>query len=289
MLPQPIYIELPPREGRGHASILQPSSLSIRLQNPRPIHIKLHRLLSQVRSLNPQPSNDNAWLTITNSGWDGLATASNAPSYRPAYSGTCYTNIYNVPIKVTVYNDASILASSLFTATNSLAQAYAYPYEGFAFGVAEVASTTASTTATASTASSTPVPAPAQLSSSSVTASSSSGLSGGAIAGIVIGAVAGVALLALALFALLRYRRRRLAGPEVPPYEPDMQYQAPDPSTVPASGANGVDTVGSDDMGGDKKPNQPEIASEMEAKNIVQEMPEEPHRWHELESPPATT
>jgi hypothetical protein len=232
---------------------------------------------------------------MRNSGWDGIALASDAPSDRPAYSGTCYTNIYNKPIKVTQYNDASIQASSIFTATDSLAQAYAYPYEGFAFGVAQLASTTASTTppaastSAAATASSTSTPAAAQTSSpSSATTSSSSSLSGGAIAGVVIGVLAGVALLALALLAALRYRRRRRSEGAVPPYEPEMQYHAQDPSGVGGGGGgNGVDAMG---MGFDKKlyPGG-QIASEMEAKHVLQEMPGEPHRWHELESPSVAT
>jgi hypothetical protein len=238
---------------------------------------------------------------MRNSGWDGIALASNAPSDRPAYSGTCYTNIYNKPIKVTQYNDVSIQASSIFTATDSLAQAYAYPYEGFAFGVAQLASTTASTTPASSsptsaapTASSTSTPAAAQTSSSSsATTSSSSSLSGGAIAGIVIGVLTGVALFGLALFAVLRYRRRRRGEGAVPPYEPEMQYHAQDSSAVGGGeGTNGMGGGGNgvDAMGVDKKlyP-EGQVASEMEAKHVLQEMPEEPHRWHELESPPAAT
>jgi hypothetical protein len=101
-----------------------------------------------------------------------------------------------------------------------------------------------------------------------------------------------VALLALALFALLRYRRRRqLDGAEVPPYEPEMQYHVQDPNGVAVHGENGGvngvvagKVVGVNGVGADKKP-YPEMASEMEAKHDPQEMPEEPQRWHELESP----
>lgn len=112
----------------------------------------------------------------------------------------------------------------------------------------------------------------------------------------MIGVLAGVALLALALFALLRYRRRRRGGGDVPPYEPEMQYHGQDPNAAAAGangagGVNGVNTVGSGDGTVDKKlyPGEGQIASEMDAEDIPQEMPEEPQRWHELESPPATT
>jgi hypothetical protein len=105
----------------------------------------------------------------------------------------------------------------------------------------------------------------------------------------VVGALAGVALLALALFAILRYRRRRQIGPEVPPYEPEVQYHAPDPNAMAANGVIGIDTMASGDgMGIDKKFQQLEMMSEMEARRSPLELPEEPQRWHELESPPAT-
>lgn len=165
------------------------------------------------------------------SGWDGLAPASSTPSDRPAFSGTCYTNIYNKPIRITFYNDASLEASSIFTATDSLAQAYAIPYEGFAFGVAEVASVESSATTTANTAASSSAAPAAAATGATATASASSSstsLSGGAMAGVVVGAVAG-ALLFLFLPALLFWRRRRrrdsprnLASElAVPQYVPD--------------------------------------------------------------------
>lgn len=140
------------------------------------------------------------------SGWDGLALASGAPSDRPAFGGTCYTDIYNVPISVSFYDNSAFKATSIFTATESPAQAFAYPYEGFALGVAVVASTTgtgSSSQATMTTSAST-------IAVSSATASSSHKLSGGAIAGIVIGVLAGVALTLLAAFLVLRHRRNSL-------------------------------------------------------------------------------
>jgi hypothetical protein len=164
------------------------------------------------------------------SGWDGLAPASSTPSDRPAFSGTCYTNIYNKPIRITFYDDASLEASSIFTATDSLAQAYAIPYEGFAFGVAEVASVEPSAITTANTAASSSAAPAATATGATATASASSSstsLSSGTIAGVVVGAVAGV-LLFLFLPAVLFWRRRRRDSPRnlatelaVPQYVPD--------------------------------------------------------------------
>lgn len=64
---------------------------------------------------------------------------------RPAFGGTCYSNIdMATPVRVTAYGSSSVTATSLFTATVTNAQAYAYPLEGFASGVAEVQSITSS-------------------------------------------------------------------------------------------------------------------------------------------------
>jgi hypothetical protein len=46
------------------------------------------------------------------------------------------------PVVVTAYGLSGVTATTTFSATNTLAQAYAYPYEGQAFGVAQVASIT---------------------------------------------------------------------------------------------------------------------------------------------------
>lgn len=83
-----------------------------------------------------------------------LANPTNNPfSDRPAFGGTCYTPIeMATPVLVTAYGSAGVTATITFSATTSNVQAYAYPYEGFAFGVAEVQSLT--TPASSSTSSS---------------------------------------------------------------------------------------------------------------------------------------
>jgi hypothetical protein len=136
------------------------------------------------------------------SGWDGFAPASDAPPDRPAFGGTCFTNIYNVPIQITSYDESAIKASSIFTATGTSDQAFAYPYEGFALGVAVLASTTQSSQAAAtSTIVSTPF---------DETDAGSGGMSHGAIAGLVLGCISSVLfLVALVMFAL-NYRHKRL-------------------------------------------------------------------------------
>ncbi|KAH7310009.1 hypothetical protein BKA65DRAFT_442142 [Rhexocercosporidium sp. MPI-PUGE-AT-0058] len=60
---------------------------------------------------------------------------------RPAFGGTCYSNIeMATPVLVTAYGSSGVTATSYFTATVTNAQAYAYPIDGFAFGVAEIES-----------------------------------------------------------------------------------------------------------------------------------------------------
>ncbi|KAH9217513.1 hypothetical protein DL95DRAFT_386361 [Leptodontidium sp. 2 PMI_412] len=60
---------------------------------------------------------------------------------RPAFGGTCYSNIdMATPVLVTAYGSSSVTATSYFTATVTNAQAYAHPIDGFAFGVAEIES-----------------------------------------------------------------------------------------------------------------------------------------------------
>ncbi|KAG4440569.1 hypothetical protein IFR05_003936 [Cadophora sp. M221] len=76
---------------------------------------------------------------------------------RPAFGGTCYSNIdMATPVLVTAYGSSSVTATSFFTATVTNAQAYAYPIDGFAFGVAEIESkiTSASSSPTVSASSS---------------------------------------------------------------------------------------------------------------------------------------
>ncbi len=72
-------------------------------------------------------------------------------SDRPAFGGTCYTPILEgTPIIVTAYGSSGITATTTFSASVTNAQAYAYPIEGYAYGVAQVPSITAEATATAS-------------------------------------------------------------------------------------------------------------------------------------------
>lgn len=79
----------------------------------------------------------------------------------------------------------------------------------------------------------------------------------------------------------------------MPPYEPEMNYHVQHQNGIAGAGGpemagNGIGTMDDGLVGADKKPypEETQMASEMEAKLIPQEMPEEPHRWHELESPP---
>jgi len=177
-------------------SVLWSAQLGIRLK----VHSHLITLLAALglSCLAPSPCGR---LTIC-SGWDGFAAAPDAPSDRPAFGGTCFTNIYNVPIQITSYDNSAVKASSIFTATNTNDQAFAYPYEGFALGVAVLASTTGSSQATAtSTSASLPF---------GETGTGSGEMKSGAVAGLVIGSITAVFLLVAVVVFALNYRHKRL-------------------------------------------------------------------------------
>jgi hypothetical protein len=130
-----------------------------------------------------------------------------------------------------------IKASSIFTATDSAAQAFAYPYEGFALGTAVVANTT---------------PGGSQL-TSPFTASQSTGShsSAGIIAGAVICVLIVVGLLVAAVFFALRYRRKRMTCAKAQQYfgsqthstdehpTPAVYMQEMKPRVVEMYGGNG--------------------------------------------------
>jgi hypothetical protein len=107
-----------------------------------------------------------------------------------------------VPIQITSYDNSAIKASSIFTATGTSDQAYAYPYEGFALGVALLNSTTTSSQATAtSTTVSTPF---------DETDVGSGDLSHGAVAGLVLGLLFLVLFVVAVVIFALNYRHKRL-------------------------------------------------------------------------------
>lgn len=142
---------------------------------------------------------------------------SNPPSNRPAFGGTCYTNIFNVPIQITSYDSESIQASSLFTATGSLDQAYAFPYEGFALDKATLTGIT-------STGSQIPISTTTSPPTGSSKAKDSSALSTGALAGIIIGAIFAALLLTGAVVIMLKYRKKRMSS--------SKRRSSPDPSPL---------------------------------------------------------
>jgi hypothetical protein len=169
-----------------------------------------------------------------------------------------------------------VQASSIFTATDSLAQAYAYPYEGFALGVAEVASTTTtdanqSTTTPATPTPTTPTSSPSAVSSTATAfpASSPTPLSSGTIAGIVIGSVGCVLLAASLLLLFLRYRQHHSHGTS---HSRTRNELPASPSSVAPSGNNGY----------------LKSADWARPPPILDQLTEMPHeqmlRWHELDA-----
>ncbi|KAG9235696.1 hypothetical protein BJ875DRAFT_264352 [Amylocarpus encephaloides] len=77
-------------------------------------------------------------------------------SDRPAFGGTCYTPLTSgKAVQVTQYGSSGVTATSTFMPTVTNAQAYAYPYEGYAFGVQQVISIVSGESTTIAVASST--------------------------------------------------------------------------------------------------------------------------------------
>ncbi|KAH7381125.1 hypothetical protein BKA64DRAFT_713686 [Cadophora sp. MPI-SDFR-AT-0126] len=146
------------------------------------------------------------------SGWDGFAPAANPPSDRPAFGGTCFSNIFASLITITSYDESSVKASSIFVAPNPKDQAFAFPYEGFALGAAVIASTTPpprSRSTSTGTAASTSTPGSATgifSDSSNESKSSNTGVLAGAIVGSILGALIMTGIIAWAI----RYRNKRL-------------------------------------------------------------------------------
>ncbi|EKD16379.1 serine-threonine rich protein [Drepanopeziza brunnea f. sp. 'multigermtubi' MB_m1] len=89
-------------------------------------------------STKPNPSGTSSASMASYSFHEPDATAF---SDRPAFGGTCYSPIPSAShVKVTAYDSSSVTATSIWTATATNAQAFAYPIEGYALGVAAVKS-----------------------------------------------------------------------------------------------------------------------------------------------------
>ena len=102
-----------------------------------------------------------------------------------------------MPIQITSYDNSAIKASSIFTETGTSDQAYAYPYEGFALGVAVLKSATTSSQATAT---STTV---STIFDETDVGSGDKVMSRGAVAGLVLGLLSLVFfVVAFVIFAL---------------------------------------------------------------------------------------
>jgi plastocyanin len=73
------------------------------------------------------------------------------------------------PVQVTKYGTASVLATTTFSATDAFQQAFAYPYEGFAFGVAVAPSIADASTTSSSSSTSSSVPSATGTNSAATT------------------------------------------------------------------------------------------------------------------------
>ncbi|KAI9684643.1 MAG: hypothetical protein M1829_000016 [Trizodia sp. TS-e1964] len=127
-----------------------------------------------------------------------LALPSTKLPNRPAYGGTCYSDISTVT--VTVYDNSTIVATSLWGQGVTSAQAYGHPMDGFLPPQAVLAPFPNANSSSFNTT----IPQPSFP-------PSPNHLSGGSIAGIVIGVITTIALLiCLAIFFCLRRARRSL-------------------------------------------------------------------------------
>lgn len=222
MLPEPVLNELVIVCWCCHTACLQPSDLSAKLCCSWPLHFELHRMLSEVSTINI----DHGWLLTRCSGYSFAEPTSTPFTDRPAFGGTCYTPLYEAtPVIVTKYGESGVTETAAFTASVTNAQAYAYPIDGYAFGVAEVASITSAITSTASSTSSVPstsTSSTAAATSTAVNSGSSSGTSTGVKVGASIGSIAGVAIILAGLFFL--YRRYKKNAAPVPSPEDGNNY-----------------------------------------------------------------
>ncbi|KAH9203952.1 hypothetical protein DL95DRAFT_471934 [Leptodontidium sp. 2 PMI_412] len=75
---------------------------------------------------------------MTKSGYSLANPTISVPTDRPAFSGTCYTDIPSgSSVQVTAYGSSGVTATISFTAAATTSTpVYAYPIDGYAFGVA---------------------------------------------------------------------------------------------------------------------------------------------------------
>jgi hypothetical protein len=153
VLSEPIYNKLVVVRWSCYTTCFQPSGLSTKLQCRWSLHIKLYCLLSEVSTWEMEREH-----SLTRfSGYSFAQPTSTAFTDRPAFGGTCYTPLWlstgAVTIIATMYGNASVTETAPYTATATNAQAFAFPIDGYAFGVAEVASLTTSTSSGTSSSS----------------------------------------------------------------------------------------------------------------------------------------
>ncbi|TVY69039.1 putative GPI-anchored cupredoxin [Lachnellula suecica] len=100
-------------------------------------------------AVGPYTSN---YIACCPSGYSLAQATVDPPSDRPAFGATCYTPLTSgVAVPVTAYGSSGVTATTTFAATVTNAQAYAYPIDGYAFGVAQVKSITPTAAAASST------------------------------------------------------------------------------------------------------------------------------------------
>lgn len=138
-------------------------------------------------------------------------------SNRPAFGGTCYTPLFEgTPVTITKYGTGSVLATTTFAATDQFAQAYAYPYEGFASSASPIISAK-TTTFTSGIAAGVGSNTGTSIASTSISQSTSSGsMKTGAIAAILVVISIVVVSSTVGLFFFMRRRKRFPAVSELP-------------------------------------------------------------------------
>lgn len=139
-----------------------------------------------------------------------LAVPTVPSSDRPAFGGTCYSDIaLGETVTVTTYDNSTLLATSTWSPTTSGAQAYAYAMDGFANETSTTASSTFATSIPTSTSNPSTIAPTASSSPSSGISTKDHNI------GIGVGVSFGCVALGLLAYFLWRWRKQKQRAAEL--------------------------------------------------------------------------
>lgn len=146
---------------------------------------------------------------------------------RPAYGGTCYSDMAaNTNYPVVAYNETGDTVSQAFSTSATTVQAFAHPIDGFALtspsmigcpGISTISAASSSSSDSSSNSQVSRVSNAAAASSSVPADATSSSMSTGAIAGASVGGVLGLAAVVGFVWFILAYYRKHRRPPTPPP------------------------------------------------------------------------